>query len=196
MPMWYLCYMSLKEKHLCHYVRWDLISTLFWVCCAAQYMFIFLVWGACFNSRNRLLSKHLTQLTPKYKVTKIKWSATTGPLPCHLVSTVRALNWGYPHGCQRLQNFLPTITPKTGLHLSLRGRFGTAKEDPRSFSAWQQTEIVYFPFLFKENHRQKHCLNSHFKNNCTTDSRHLSCCHWNLGRLFLWYFRSQTRMYY
>lgn len=31
---------------------------------------------------------------------------------------------------------------------------------------------------------RKHCFNSHFKNNYN-DSTHLSCCHWNLGKVIL-----------
>lgn len=69
-------------------------------------------------------------------------------LPRHLVSS-QGPELSLPTRLSETTEFPSHHHSQNRIHLSLReGRLGTAKENPRVFSARQQTEIVYFPFLF------------------------------------------------
>ena len=127
--------------------------------CCTIHVFIFLVWGACLQSRGQLLSKHLTQLTPNYKVTKENDMLLLGLF----LVTLWAQSWPWTaldHMAVRGYRIsFPTYTSPW------EGRFGTAKEDPRVFSSTTADWNCILSFSFLREIVSKHCLNSHFKNN-------------------------------
>lgn len=126
--------------------------------CCPIHIFIFLVWGACLQCRGQLLSKHLTQLTPNYKVTKENDMLRLGLF----LVTVWAQAWPEPHLTTWLSGYrisFPTYTSPW------EGRFATAKEDPRVFSSTTADWNCILSFSFLREIVSKHCLNSHFKNN-------------------------------
>lgn len=138
---------AITENHLCHYVRRDLISTK--ACYAAQYKFLFWwFWGAWLQSGGQLLSKHLTQLVPNYKVTRE--NDTLPPVLFH------ATLWVQSHDPEPLLTmWLSEVTEFPSHHrlqsripVSLRRKIWNSRRRPKGFSSTVVNWNCIFPFSF------------------------------------------------
>jgi hypothetical protein len=133
------------EKHLCHYVRRDLISTLVKTCYAAQYWFLFpWFWGACLQSGGQLLSKHWTQLTPNYKVTKENHTPQPVPFPSTLCTRSRGPQ---PPLTMAVRGSLHSFQSRTSLFCR-REIWNSQRRRPKGFSSTIVNWNCVFPFSF------------------------------------------------
>lgn len=117
------------------------------------------------QSGGQLLSKHLTHWIPNYKVTEgndtlqlvpflaTLWAQSCGPAPPP------------PHGCRRWQDFLPTLTFRTGYPFPQGGVLEPLKKTPGFSQHNSKLKLYIFFSFFLRKIMSKHCLNSHFKSN-------------------------------
>lgn len=134
-------------------------------CSAAQYKFLFSwFWGTCLQSGGQSLSKHLTQLTPNYKITK-----ENDPLqPVPFLATL----WAHSHGPDPLlTTWLSEVTEFPSHHYCKEDTPLSEKKDweqPKKTQGFSSTTVTWnciFSFSFLREIMSKHCFNSHFKNN-------------------------------
>lgn len=91
-----------------------------------------------------------------------------------------ALNHSWPHRCQRWQNFLSSFAFRAGQPF-LEKDLEKLKEDSWLCKLYSNLKL-YISFFFKGKSWENIAL-IHISKIITIDSRHLSCCHWNLGKV-------------
>lgn len=122
-------------------------------------------------------------MTPNYKLQKkmIHYSKVPFSTPCKLKCWAQNQCW--PQGCERLQYCLHTLIFRTGYPSPLKSQIWNSQRRPKGFFQHNINWNCIFSFSFFFFQRN-HAL-IHISKIITTDPRHLSCCHWNLGKVIL-----------
>lgn len=132
------------------------------LCCTIQGFISLVLGNLLLQSVGQLLSQHLTQLIPNYKVTKENDTLQlASPLSCHPVSSM-AGSWATVDH-MAVRGYRICFPPP--LSVSLRRKISNSQRRPKGFSSTTVNWNCIFSFSFLREIMSKQCLNSHFRNN-------------------------------
>lgn len=79
----------------------------------------------------------------------------------------------------------PPSLPEQDTPLPGRRKIWNSQRRPKGFFSMTANRNCIFSFSFLRKIMSKNIALIHISKIITTDSRHLSCCHWNLGKVIL-----------